>query len=71
LKEYPKPKQAAMVKGSFPIVAFEVSAGGLEAYKGFFLAQTRRQLKPPSAITPTDRFGSEGDGEGKVCPPQS
>jgi two-component system, chemotaxis family, CheB/CheR fusion protein len=38
LKEHPKRKHAAMVKGSFPIVAIGASAGGLEAYKEFFLS---------------------------------
>jgi two-component system, chemotaxis family, CheB/CheR fusion protein len=38
LKEQPKRKHAAKVKGSFPVVAIGASAGGLEAYKEFFLA---------------------------------
>jgi two-component system CheB/CheR fusion protein len=38
LKEHPKGKQAAIGNGSFPIVAIGASAGGLEAYKEFFLA---------------------------------
>ena len=38
LNEHPKRKRAAMVNGSFPIVAIGASAGGLEAYKEFFLA---------------------------------
>ncbi len=38
LKEHPKRKQPARVKGSFPIVAIGASAGGLEAYKEFLLA---------------------------------
>jgi two-component system, chemotaxis family, CheB/CheR fusion protein len=33
---HPKRDQAAMVKGSFPVVAIGASAGGLEAYKEFF-----------------------------------
>ena len=38
LKKHPRRKDAAVVKGSFPIVAIGASAGGLEAYKEFFLA---------------------------------
>jgi two-component system CheB/CheR fusion protein len=38
LKEHPSRKHAAMVKGSFPVVAIGASAGGLEAYKEFLLA---------------------------------
>lgn len=38
LKDHPERKRAAKVKGSFPIVAIGASAGGLEAFKEFFLA---------------------------------
>ena len=37
-KKHSKRNQAAVVKGSFPIVAIGASAGGLEAYKEFFLS---------------------------------
>jgi two-component system, chemotaxis family, CheB/CheR fusion protein len=37
-KEHPRRKHAAAVKGSFPVVAIGASAGGLEAFKEFFLA---------------------------------
>jgi two-component system CheB/CheR fusion protein len=37
-KELPKRKDAPAPEGSFPIVAIGASAGGLEAYKEFFLA---------------------------------
>jgi two-component system CheB/CheR fusion protein len=37
-KEHSRQKPAAPVKGSFPVVAIGASAGGLEAYKEFFLA---------------------------------
>jgi two-component system CheB/CheR fusion protein len=36
-KGFSKRKDAAMVKGSFPVVAIGASARGLEAYKDFFL----------------------------------
>jgi two-component system, chemotaxis family, CheB/CheR fusion protein len=38
LKELPKQKDAPARKDSFPVVAIGASAGGLEAYKEFFLA---------------------------------
>jgi two-component system CheB/CheR fusion protein len=38
LKGHPKREQHVISKGSFPIVAIGASAGGLEAYKEFFLA---------------------------------
>ncbi len=38
MNEQPKRKQPALAKGSFPIVAIGASAGGLDAYKDFFLA---------------------------------
>lgn len=38
LKGHPRQKRTAPPKGSFPVVAIGASAGGLEAYKEFFLA---------------------------------
>ncbi|HET9100846.1 MAG TPA: chemotaxis protein CheB, partial [Acidobacteriaceae bacterium] len=38
LKGHPRQKRTAPAKGSFPVVAIGASAGGLEAYKEFFLA---------------------------------
>lgn len=37
-KKLPEQRHAALVNGSFPVVAIGASAGGLEAYKEFFLA---------------------------------
>ena len=37
-KGHPRQKRTAPAKGSFPVVAIGASAGGLEAYKEFFLA---------------------------------
>jgi len=37
-KKKPKAKDSAELNGSFPIVAIGASAGGLEAFKEFFLA---------------------------------
>jgi chemotaxis response regulator CheB len=61
LKEQPKRKDAAMAKGSFPVVAIGATVGGLEAYKEFLLAQP---LETGMAFVLIPASGSE---PGKAC----